>query len=213
VNKVSTNSTPDTRTLVTIRQAADYLGVKPWNVFDLTERGAVPFMKLHGVRFVAQEDLSGVRDLTPETPPQVEGPTGPVGMLRDYLSHLPENLRYVHRDLADARCSAKWLLPFVWRVTAADEQAPGPARRFRPGPRVQRDLAELQRSAPAVGGVFRTAREAMGLSLVEVATRVGVEPDHLERVELGEEVAPQSFTTRLAETLAELMTSRIAATP
>jgi predicted transcriptional regulator len=64
-----------------------------------------------------------------------------------------------------------------------------------------------------VGGVFRTAREAMGLSLVEVATRVGVEPDHLERVELGEEVAPQSFTTRLAETLAELMTSRIAATP
>ena len=44
-------------TPMTIKQAADHLGLTIWEVREMTERGELPYATLNGRRFVAREDL------------------------------------------------------------------------------------------------------------------------------------------------------------
>ena len=44
-------------TPMTIKQAADHLGLTIWEVREMTERGELPYAMLNGRRFVAREDL------------------------------------------------------------------------------------------------------------------------------------------------------------
>lgn len=118
--------------------------------------------------------------------------------LRAYLYEFPGNLQVAREDLRLARWSAAPLWPFVWRATMDDAVEHAGEQAFELGRESERYHAERTRQAPAVGAVHRTWREAMGLTLAEVAERAGVEADYLERIESGEEVGSEEFLLRLA---------------
>jgi excisionase family DNA binding protein len=53
-----------TVTPISIRQAAESLGLKIWPVYEMTERGELPYAMLHGRRLVGLEDLDAL-DVNP----------------------------------------------------------------------------------------------------------------------------------------------------
>jgi excisionase family DNA binding protein len=46
-----------TVTPMTIKQAAEHVGLSIWSVYEITERGELPSAMLSGRRFVARENL------------------------------------------------------------------------------------------------------------------------------------------------------------
>jgi hypothetical protein len=44
-------------TPISIKRAADIAGRTPWDIYQRTERGKLPFAMLNGRRFVALEDV------------------------------------------------------------------------------------------------------------------------------------------------------------
>jgi ribosome-binding protein aMBF1 (putative translation factor) len=113
---------------------------------------------------------------------------------RAQFREIRSDLRYVMQDLGD-------LLPLVRRTRADRWEAQAEQRGFELG----RGHEAQRREAPAVGAVLRTTREAMSLSVAQVAERASVEAEYLERVEQGTEFAPEVFTRRLAEILGQWM--------
>src|SRR4051812_497852 len=113
--------------------------------------------------------------------------------LRQYLRDFPRNLAVARDEFHRARSLSAALWPFVWRATMDDQVEYAEEQSFELGRECERYQAERARQAPAVGLVHRTWREAMGLTLAEVAERAGVEADYLERIESGEEVGSEVF--------------------
>ena len=74
----------------------------------------------------------------------------------------------------------------MWQATLDDEVGRA-SEDFEMGRERELYLAERRRQAPALGGVWRCTRKALGMSLAEVAAAVEIEADQLERIELGEE--------------------------
>src|SRR3954462_13841143 len=128
--------------------------------------------------------------------------------LRQYLRDFPSNFAVARDEFRRARSLSAALWPFVWRATMDDEVDYAEGQSFELGRESERYHAERARQAPAVGAVHRTWREAMGLTLTEVAERAGVEADYLERIESGEEVGSEVFLLRLARIEGKWMAER-----
>jgi excisionase family DNA binding protein len=53
---------PRTVTPISIKRAADMLGLKVWPVYEMTEEGELPFAILNGRRLVALEDVLKLKE-------------------------------------------------------------------------------------------------------------------------------------------------------
>jgi len=61
---------------------------------------------------------------------------------------------------------------------------------------------------PSVGPVVRAAREALGLSIDELARLAGTNPDWVRRIEGGEHTPSPTFRDHLSGVVADAMVSR-----
>lgn len=125
---------------------------------------------------------------------------------RAYLADLPDAWRVVRSDLAEARRSARYLWPLMWRATSDADVERAEEQGFEMGQERERYLAAERKAAPSVGRLFRTVREAKGLTLAEVAPKVDIDPERLEPIEAGEEIAPRGLQRRLSQTLGAWLT-------
>ena len=95
-----------------------------------------------------------------------------------------------------------------------DEVERGEEDGFDRGREFELYRAEQRRDAPAVGAAVRCSREAIGLTIAEVAERAGVDEDYLDRFERGdlerleEGESLRSVSARLTRILGEWMAER-----